>query len=70
MLLPVLIVPVVFAADLPHVLGGKKAYAPAFSTTEVLGVSMFIGLCAGLITGCTGAGGGVCNYSSFDECWS
>ena len=58
MLLPILIVPVVFAADLPHVLGGKKAYAPAFSTAQMLGASLFIGLCAGLITGCIGAGGG------------
>jgi len=58
MLLPVLVIPIVSAADLPHILGGKKAYAPAFSTTEVLGVSILIGLCAGLITGCIGAGGG------------
>ncbi len=58
MLLPILIVPVVFAVDLPSVLGGKKAYAPAFSTTQMLGASLFIGLCAGLITGCIGAGGG------------
>ncbi len=58
MLVPILVVPVVFAADLPHVLGGKKAYAPAFSTAQMLGASLFIGLCAGLITGCIGAGGG------------
>ncbi|RLI80961.1 sulfite exporter TauE/SafE family protein [Archaeoglobales archaeon] len=58
MLLPVLVVPLVFATDLPPVLGGKKAYAPAFSTTQMLIASLFIGLCAGLITGCIGAGGG------------
>ena len=58
MLLPVLILPVVFATDLPPILGGKKAYAPAFSTASILAVSVIIGLTAGLITGCIGAGGG------------
>lgn len=46
------------AADLPAVLGGKKAYAPVHSTTEMFILSIFIGLAAGLITGCIGAGGG------------
>jgi len=55
--LPLVLTPV-FAADLPVVLGGKKAYAPAFSTNEVFLGSIFIGLIAGLITGCIGAGGG------------
>ena len=40
------------------VLGGKKAYAPAFYSTSIFLITIFIGLCAGLITGCIGAGGG------------
>ncbi|MDD3579498.1 MAG: sulfite exporter TauE/SafE family protein [Desulfobacca sp.] len=40
------------------VLGGKKAYAPAFYSTSIFIVTIFIGMCAGLITGCIGAGGG------------
>jgi len=43
---------------LPDVLGGKKAYSPAFYTTGIFIASILIGLCAGLITGCIGAGGG------------
>jgi uncharacterized membrane protein YfcA len=43
---------------LPDVLGGKKAYSPAFYTTSIFIASILIGLCAGLITGCIGAGGG------------
>lgn len=40
------------------VIGGKKAYAPCFVTTEMFILSLIIGLCGGLITGCIGAGGG------------
>lgn len=40
------------------VLGGKKAYAPAFYSTSIFVITIFIGMCAGLITGCIGAGGG------------
>jgi uncharacterized membrane protein YfcA len=43
---------------LPDVLGGKKAYSPAFYTTTIFVASILVGLCAGLITGCIGAGGG------------
>jgi len=43
---------------LPEILGGKKAYSPAFYSTGIFIVSILIGLCAGLITGCIGAGGG------------
>jgi uncharacterized membrane protein YfcA len=39
-------------------LGGKTAYAPAFYTTTIFLVSIAVGLAAGLITGCIGAGGG------------
>ena len=44
--------------DLPEVLGGKKAYSPAFYSTSIFVASILIGLAAGLITGCIGAGGG------------
>ncbi len=66
-LLGLLIVPIVLGgivfADplsdgLPDVLGGKKAYSPAFFTAGIFIASILIGLCAGLITGCIGAGGG------------
>ena len=43
---------------LPEVLGGKKAYSPAYYSTGIFIVSILIGLGAGLITGCIGAGGG------------
>lgn len=39
-------------------IGGKTAYGPAFYTTTIFLVSMAVGLAAGLITGCIGAGGG------------
>jgi len=43
---------------LPEVLGGKKAYSPAHYSTVIFIISILIGLGAGLITGCIGAGGG------------
>ena len=46
------------AGALPQLLGGKKAYGPAFYSTGIFVVSIFVGVCAGLITGCIGAGGG------------
>ncbi len=62
MIVPIILVSIAFAAadpsDLPSILGGKKAYAPAFYTPGIFIASMLIGLCAGLITGCIGAGGG------------
>jgi len=58
MLLPVILGAVAFAADLPAILGGKEAYTPAYYTTFIFVVSIAIGVCAGLITGCIGAGGG------------
>ncbi len=61
-LLPVLIGGIAFAdqlaTELPDVLGGKKAYSPSFFTTGIFLASILIGLGAGLITGCIGAGGG------------
>ncbi len=62
MLLPVILGGIAFADEiannLPDVLGGKKAYSPAFYSTGIFIASILIGLCAGLITGCIGAGGG------------
>lgn len=55
MLIPVFAGVVAEAGDM---LGGKTAYAPAFYATNIFLVSIAIGLCAGLITGCIGAGGG------------
>ncbi|MFZ0928885.1 MAG: sulfite exporter TauE/SafE family protein [Syntrophobacteraceae bacterium] len=55
LLAPVLIVSLLEAAPL---LGGKEAYAPAFYSPMTFLVSIEIGLAAGLITGCIGAGGG------------
>ena len=60
--LPIVLGGFVLAGDggsvLPEVLGGKKAYSPAFYTNAIFLVSILIGLGAGLITGCIGAGGG------------
>lgn len=58
MLVPIILGSVAFATELPDVLGGHKAYAPAFYTPAIFLVSILIGLAAGLITGCIGAGGG------------
>ncbi|MBW1680525.1 MAG: sulfite exporter TauE/SafE family protein [Deltaproteobacteria bacterium] len=60
--LPAVLGGIAFAQEisnaLPEVLGGKKAYSPAFYSTGIFVVSILIGLGAGLITGCIGAGGG------------
>jgi uncharacterized protein len=56
--IPVVLTSMAFAMDLPDVLGGYKAYTPAFYSTDIFVISILIGLCAGLITGCIGAGGG------------
>ncbi len=55
LLLPILAVSFLEAGDM---IGSKEAYAPAFYSTNIFLVSIAIGLCAGLITGCIGAGGG------------
>ncbi|MGA3114921.1 MAG: sulfite exporter TauE/SafE family protein [Syntrophobacteraceae bacterium] len=55
LLAPILLVSLLEAAPL---LGGKEAYAPSFYSPMIFLVSMVIGLAAGLITGCIGAGGG------------
>lgn len=41
-----------------EILGGKSAYAPAFYTTPIFLAAIGVGVAAGLITGCIGAGGG------------
>jgi hypothetical protein len=59
--MPAILASIALAANvdvLPTVLGGKKAYSPAYYTPGIFVVSIFIGLAAGLITGCIGAGGG------------
>jgi uncharacterized membrane protein YfcA len=62
LIVPVLLGGIAFADQLggalPELLGGKKAYSPAFYSTFIFVVSILIGLIAGLITGCIGAGGG------------
>jgi hypothetical protein len=62
MLLPVVLGGIAIAAGeggaLPSVLGGKSAYMPSHYTNLIFFASIFVGLCAGLITGCIGAGGG------------
>ena len=55
LLLPILGVSWIQAAD---VIGGKTAYAPAHYSNLIFIVSIAVGLAAGLITGCIGAGGG------------
>jgi len=60
--IPVILGTIAFADQiggaLPELLGGKKAYSPAFYSTGIFIVSILIGMGAGLITGCIGAGGG------------
>jgi uncharacterized membrane protein YfcA len=67
LVLALLLVPVVlggyaFAAELeetlPKLLGSKQAYGPAHYTTTIFLASTGVGIVAGLITGCIGAGGG------------
>lgn len=58
MLLPLIIPAIGQAADLPGFIGGKNAYGPSHFTPVMFYGSMVVGVCAGLITGCIGAGGG------------
>ncbi|WP_319409675.1 sulfite exporter TauE/SafE family protein [uncultured Desulfosarcina sp.] len=62
LLVPIILGGMVFAEQMgsaiPDLLGGHKAYSPAFYSTGIFIVSILIGLGAGLITGCIGAGGG------------
>ncbi|HET8539932.1 MAG TPA: sulfite exporter TauE/SafE family protein [Anaeromyxobacter sp.] len=62
LLLPVVLGGIAFAGDveeaLPSLLGSKQAYGPAHYTTLIFLASTGVGVVAGLITGCIGAGGG------------
>jgi hypothetical protein len=58
LMLPVVIGGIALADDLPAMIGGKSTYSPAFYSTTIFLASIGIGLMAGLITGCIGAGGG------------
>lgn len=59
MVLPIIAVPIYgHAAGLPGFIGGNNAYGPAFYNPNIFYGSILVGLCAGLITGCIGAGGG------------
>ncbi len=58
MTVPAVLVSYALADEFPSMLGGHKAYSPAFYSTNIFLVSIVIGMCAGLITGCIGAGGG------------
>lgn len=62
LLLPILVGGIAIAAGdgagLPKLIGGKTAYMPSHYTNVIFFASIFVGLCAGLITGCIGAGGG------------
>jgi uncharacterized membrane protein YfcA len=62
LLVPAIIGGVCFADQignaLPSFIGGKTAYGPSHYTNLIFGASILVGVCAGLITGCIGAGGG------------
>lgn len=62
LMLPVAVGGIAFADQiagmLPEMIGGKTAYSPAFFTPTIFIASILIGMIAGLITGCIGAGGG------------
>jgi uncharacterized protein len=58
MALPLLIPAMAHAASLPSVIGGKSAYGPSFFSPSTFYGSIAVGVIAGLITGCIGAGGG------------
>lgn len=53
---PILLLATAYAA--PQVLGGGNAYGPSYYSGKFFAVAIGIGLVAGLITGCIGAGGG------------
>lgn len=59
---PILVGGIAFAdeisSSLPSVIGGKEPYTPAFYSLKIFAISIGVGLAAGLITGCIGAGGG------------
>ena len=62
LLLPIALRGIAFGAEvgeaLPKLLGSKQAFGPAHYTTTIFLASTGVGVVAGLITGCIGAGGG------------
>ncbi|MBU0946919.1 MAG: sulfite exporter TauE/SafE family protein [Proteobacteria bacterium] len=62
LLVPIILGGMAFASGdmsgLPDVIGGKSSYTPAFYTPAIFFASILVGVAAGLITGCIGAGGG------------
>ncbi|MFO7884780.1 MAG: sulfite exporter TauE/SafE family protein, partial [Desulfobacteraceae bacterium] len=62
LIVPVILGSLAFATEvtdtLPGMIGGHHAYSPAYYSIGIFVVSILIGLLAGLITGCIGAGGG------------
>lgn len=58
MMLPLIIPAIGHAAALPGFIGGKSAFGPSHYNPTMFYGSMAVGVCAGLITGCIGAGGG------------
>lgn len=59
---PIIVGGVAYAEEittsLPAILGGKEPYSPAFYSLKIFLISIGVGMAAGLITGCIGAGGG------------
>jgi len=62
LLVPVIVGSVAFAEEvsqaLPGFIGGKEAYGPSYYSLFIFLVSIAVGMGAGLISGCIGAGGG------------
>jgi uncharacterized membrane protein YfcA len=62
LLIPIILGGIAFADNvgeaIPKFIGSKSAYGPSHYTNLIFGASILVGLCAGLITGCIGAGGG------------
>ena len=62
LLLPAILGSVAFADEvsqaLPGFIGGKEAYGPSYYSLFIFFVSIAVGMGAGLISGCIGAGGG------------
>ena len=62
LLLPIFLGGICFAdvvsSQMPDFIGSKSAYGPSHYTNAIFFASILVGVCAGLITGCIGAGGG------------
>lgn len=62
LLVPVIVGGIAFAEEvsqaLPGFIGGKEAYGPSYYSLFIFFVSIAVGMGAGLISGCIGAGGG------------